>query len=99
MPEGTRPRVIDDYLELLDKPEVYPVLIHCAAGLHRTGELTAIYRMEYEGWSKGAAVRELKAAGFGDCACTTADDMIYNMIEKYQPGQRRKADSKGESRP
>jgi tyrosine-protein phosphatase SIW14 len=85
LPPGQRPQVIDNYLKLLDDPAIYPVLIHCAAGLHRTGELTAIYRMEYEGWSKAAATREMRGNGFGDYACTTADDMVYNMVEKYQP--------------
>ena len=87
LPEGRRPAVVDAYLKLLDDPDIYPVLIHCAAGLHRTGELTAIYRMEYEGWPKSLAVREMKSAGFGDYACTTADDMVYNMVEKYETGK------------
>src|SRR5437588_3953697 len=41
-----RPAVIDAYLRILDDPDAYPILLHCKAGLHRTGELTAIYRME-----------------------------------------------------
>jgi hypothetical protein len=47
----SRPRAIDRLLAVLDDPTVYPVLIHCRAGLHRTGVMTAVYRMEYEGWS------------------------------------------------
>lgn len=86
---GWRPPVIDKFLAIMDDPSNYPVLIHCKAGLHRTGELTAIYRMEYEGWSKAAATRELKANGFGDYACTTADDMVYNLVAKYKTGERR----------
>ncbi len=89
LPEGQRPVVVDNYLKMLDDPEIYPVLIHCAAGLHRTGELTAIYRMEYEGWSKSLAVREMRSAGFGDYACTSADDMVYNMVDKFEPGIRK----------
>jgi tyrosine-protein phosphatase SIW14 len=84
-----RPRAIDDFLKLMDDPANHPVLLHCKAGLHRTGLLAAIYRMEYDGWSKQAAVRELKANGFGEFACTTANDYLVQYIQAYQPRQKR----------
>jgi protein tyrosine/serine phosphatase len=83
-----RPRAIDRFLALLDREEAYPVLIHCKAGLHRTGVMTAVYRMEYEGWSAGAAHRELKASGFGEFASTAANDYIMQYILTYQRGLR-----------
>src|SRR5262245_18486055 len=43
-----RPEAYYRLLALLDEPTVYPVLIHCRAGLHRTGVMTAVYRMEYD---------------------------------------------------
>lgn len=79
------PKVIDEYLAILDDPASYPVLLHCKAGLHRTGLLTAIYRMEYEHWPKAEAARELRANGFGDFACTTADDYVYEFLYLYEP--------------
>lgn len=84
-----RPAVIDYYLQILDDPKSYPILLHCRAGLHRTGYLTAIYRMEYEGWSTAAAVRELRANGFGDPACTVANEYLLQFLEYYEPGIRR----------
>ncbi len=36
-----RPETIDEFLKLMDDPESYPVLLHCRAGLHRTGVLVA----------------------------------------------------------
>jgi tyrosine-protein phosphatase SIW14 len=83
-----RPESIDRFLELLDDPTVYPVLIHCKAGLHRTGVMAAVYRMEYQGWSKREAIRELKANGFADFACTSANDYITQYVLSYQPGKR-----------
>jgi hypothetical protein len=80
-----RPAAIDEWLRLLDDPSVYPVLLHCKAGLHRTGLLTAIYRMEYEGWDKHTAVRELKCNGFGEFACTSANAYLVQYIETYKP--------------
>ena len=83
-----RPQVIDDFLKLCDDPNNYPILIHCLAGLHRTGALTAVYRMEYEGWSAADAVRELRANGYGDRKATTANDYIYEYLYLYQPRAR-----------
>ena len=80
-----RPAVIDDFLKLCDDPAHYPILIHCMAGLHRTGALTAVYRMEYEGWSVADAVRELRANGYGDRKATKANDYIYEYLYLYQP--------------
>jgi protein tyrosine phosphatase (PTP) superfamily phosphohydrolase (DUF442 family) len=80
-----RPPVIAEMLRVLDDESVYPVLLHCKAGLHRTGLLTAIYRMEYCDWSEAAAVRELKANGFGEFACTTANSYLVQFLQDYQP--------------
>lgn len=79
------PEAIDQLLEILDRQESYPVLIHCKAGLHRTGCLVAVYRMEYQGWSNGAAYREMKAHGFGDSACTAANDYVNQYVLTYRP--------------
>ncbi len=87
-----RPQVIDQFLGEMDAiladPAQQPVLLHCRAGLHRTGLLTAIYRMEYEGWSLAAAVRELRANGFGDSKCHTGNDYLIQYLQCYQPRAR-----------
>jgi protein tyrosine phosphatase (PTP) superfamily phosphohydrolase (DUF442 family) len=84
-PGGPRPAAIDEFLALMDDPASYPVLIHCKAGLHRTGVLTALWRMEYQGWSREAAFREMKAHGFGDWACTCANDYVEQYVLGYTP--------------
>jgi protein tyrosine/serine phosphatase len=81
---GKQPEVIAQFLEIMDNPENYPVLIHCKAGLHRTGCLVAVYRMEYQGWSSGAAIEEMKDLGFGDMACTSANDYIMQYVLTYE---------------
>ncbi len=86
--ETQRPKVIDEYLRILDDPTSYPVLVHCLAGLHRTGLMTAIYRMEYEDWSQAAAVREMRANGFGEFACTTNDRYVVQFVQSYRKGLR-----------
>ncbi|MCI0459919.1 MAG: tyrosine-protein phosphatase [Gemmataceae bacterium] len=83
-----RPEAIERFLAILDDPANYPILIHCKAGLHRTGVMAAVYRMEYQGWSAARALRELKDHGFGDSAATAANDYILQYILCYRPGQR-----------
>lgn len=82
---------IDDFLKLLDQPGTSPILLHCKAGLHRTGLLTAIYRMEYQHWTKAEAMRELRANGFGDAAANTGNDYVFAYIEHYTPRWQRRA--------
>jgi protein tyrosine/serine phosphatase len=81
-----RPVAIDRFLDILTDPSNYPLLIHCRAGLHRTGVLTAVYRMEMQGWSPGQAIREMKANGFGEWPCTSANDYISEYILTYRRG-------------
>jgi hypothetical protein len=80
-----RPKVLDEFLALMDDEATYPALIHCKAGLHRTGVLAAVYRMEYAGWSRAAAFRELKAHGFGEWKCSSANDYVDQYVLRYRP--------------
>ncbi len=83
-----RPLAIDTFRALMDDPANYPVLIHCRAGLHRTGVLVAVYRMEYDGWTAQEAMGELRSHGFGEFAATAANDYITQYILTYQPRPR-----------
>jgi hypothetical protein len=83
-----QPPCIAQLLAVLDDESSYPVLIHCHAGLHRTGVLTAVYRMEYEGWSAGEAYREMKAHGFGPWVATAANDYVTQFVLGYRPRTR-----------
>ena len=80
--------MIEEFLTLMDNPGTYPVLIHCRAGLHRTGVLAAVYRMEYQGWGPAAAFRELRRHGYGETNSTTANDYINQYVLSYRPGLR-----------
>lgn len=42
-----------------------PVLLHCWHGADRTGLVTAMYRVVFQGWSKQQALEELTEGGYG----------------------------------
>ena len=72
----------------MDDPANHPVLLHCRAGLHRTGVLAAVYRMEYQGWTPAQAIDELKAYGFGEFPCSSANDYITQYVLTFRRGVR-----------
>jgi len=49
----------------LAKTENSPFLIHCRHGADRTGLMSAMYRIIYQGWSKEKALDEMKNGGYG----------------------------------
>lgn len=83
-----RPTAIDGFLKVMDDPASYPVLIHCKAGLHRTGTLVALYRLEYEGTRIHEALGELVANGFSPRQATARNDYIKQYLLTYQPRPR-----------
>jgi protein tyrosine/serine phosphatase len=42
-----------------------PVLLHCLHGADRTGLVSAMYRILYQGWTKDQALQELTDGGYG----------------------------------
>jgi hypothetical protein len=85
---AARPEAVDEFLDLMDRDDVYPVLIHCKAGLHRTGVMAAVYRMEYQNWTPDEAYAELQAHGFGAWVGTSANDYVNQYVLQYRRGLR-----------
>ena len=56
---------LDQFLQIVTDPERLPVFVHCVGGRHRTGVMTAVYRMARDGWSAEQAFQEMKAYKFG----------------------------------
>lgn len=56
---------VAQFLSVIDNPANQPVYVHCIGGRHRTGVMTAIYRMTDQGWSGTQAFTEMKKFKFG----------------------------------
>ena len=52
------------FLKLVNDPANHPVFVHCAGGRHRTGAMSAIYRITRDGWSADQAYLEMKHYDF-----------------------------------
>ena len=58
------PALVRKALSVITDPANQPVFFHCSRGVDRAGVVTAVYRMEVEGWSEAEAEREMEALGF-----------------------------------
>lgn len=56
-------RGVKTFWEIIDDPANYPVLVHCEAGVDRTGVLSYLYRIYRQGWPEAKARKELMDAG------------------------------------
>lgn len=56
---------VSQFLRLVTDPANQPVYVHCQGGRHRTGVMTAAYRMTEERWSADQAFAEMKQYKFG----------------------------------
>jgi tyrosine-protein phosphatase SIW14 len=64
--EGDIPaeHAVQEFLQVTDDRANYPILVHCFAGIHRTGTMCAIFRMEHHHWTADRAINEMQINGF-----------------------------------
>jgi len=53
------------FMQIVNDPASQPVYVHCKGGKHRTGVMTAVFRMEEDDWSADRAYQEMKQFKFG----------------------------------
>lgn len=75
----------DEFVGIMNDPKNHPVLVHCFAGIHRTGTLCAVWRMESHGWSNEDAVREMKLFGYENL---DKEEDVQEFLEGYRPRGR-----------
>jgi uncharacterized protein (TIGR01244 family) len=59
------PEQLAQFLGVVNDPAGQPVFVHCVGGKHRTGVMTAVYRMTQHAWSAEQAFGEMKRFKFG----------------------------------
>ncbi len=73
--------LVSRFLQLVTDPTNQPVYVHCQGGRHRTGVMTAVYRMTVDGWSSAQAYSEMKRYGFGA-------DFLHPEFKQFVYGYR-----------
>jgi protein tyrosine/serine phosphatase len=58
------PEDVARFLAIVNDPANQPVFVHCHVGRHRTGVMTAIYRLAHDGWTADRAYAEMKQYKF-----------------------------------
>jgi tyrosine-protein phosphatase SIW14 len=59
------PAQLAEFFRIVDDPARQPVYVHCVGGQHRTGVMTAVYRMVEQQWTAEQAFKEMKRYHFG----------------------------------
>lgn len=77
---------IERFFECVDDPANQPVLVHCAAGRHRTGLVCALYRIERQGWTVDQALEEMLSFGYD----RESQSAIEKQLRAYVPRRDRK---------
>jgi tyrosine-protein phosphatase SIW14 len=54
-----------EFLKVVNDSASQPVYVHCVGGRHRTGVMTAAYRINHDGWTSDQAFKEMKQFKFG----------------------------------
>jgi len=47
-----------EFLEIVEDESNWPVLVHCGRGKERAGVMSAVYRIEHDGWTNEEALEE-----------------------------------------
>jgi protein tyrosine/serine phosphatase len=56
---------LTEFLKIVNDPANKPVYVHCVGGRHRTGVMTAVYRISRSSWTPDQAFKEMKQFKFG----------------------------------
>ncbi|QDU61683.1 Tyrosine phosphatase family protein [Planctomycetes bacterium Pan216] len=70
------------FLEVIEDPRNHPVLVHCSAGVQRTGGAVALYRILFNGWEADAAIEEM--IDLGNKGRQTQIEQIKRIAERLR---------------
>jgi protein tyrosine/serine phosphatase len=77
---------VQKFLEIANDPANQPIFVHCKGGRHRTGLVTAVYRIVHDGWTTDQAYAEMKkfdfSYGFGH---GDLKDYVFAYQPKSEP--------------
>jgi protein tyrosine/serine phosphatase len=84
--EPPAPEHLARFFDIVEDPANWPVLVHCQSGIHRSGLMCALYRIQYQGWTGDEAAQEMVKHGFrlgGD------RNAVEEFVRGYEPDPKR----------
>jgi len=75
------------FLGLVNDPANQPVYVHCKGGRHRTGAMTAIYRITHDSWTADQAYQEMKDYDFENGffgGPAAQKNFVYSFYQTHQ---------------
>ena len=92
-------QAVAEFLKLVTNPANLPVYVHCQGGRHRTGVMTAVYRMTQDGWTADQAYAEMKQYKFeGFPGHPELKRFVYDTYDQVVQAHRSGSSSKYEVR-
>lgn len=79
------------FLSLVNDRANWPVYVHCKGGRHRTGALTAVYRITQNQWTADQAFKEMKDYDFDNGLFggpPAQKKFVYSYYERYRVGSK-----------
>jgi tyrosine-protein phosphatase SIW14 len=70
------------FLEVMQDPANHPVLVHCSAGVQRTGGAVCLFRVIEQGWTLERALAEMKWRGNDGNALQ--NDQLTKLVDRLQ---------------
>ena len=73
-----------DFVSLVTDKAKGPFYIFCSDGIHRTGEMSAIYRIMHDGWTVEQALKEMDGLGFNPYYWSLRN-YVWAYARKFRP--------------
>ena len=88
-------KAVEDFLAIVSDPSNLPVYVHCQGGRHRTGAMTAVYRLTHDRWTADQAYGEMKKFGFETfIGHPQLKKFVYDYYQKLTAAANAKFDRK-----
>lgn len=87
------PEQTDYFFKLVNDPANWPVYVHCKGGKHRTGALTAAYRIAHDGWTADQSFEEMKKYDFNSGLFggpAAQKNFVYSFYQQHRAAAGRK---------
>jgi protein tyrosine phosphatase (PTP) superfamily phosphohydrolase (DUF442 family) len=76
---------VSEFMSLVSDMSRGPFFVFCTDGLHRTGEMTAIYRIVHDNWDIKRALAEMDEIGFNPYYYSLRN-YVWSYARRFRPG-------------